>query len=108
MLKMNPSLVTFVYGALVAAGGIMGYVQAKSKESMIAGVLSGVVLIAAGMAMQKGLRWGFILAIIATAGLLLMSAGRYGASVKFMPMGLLAVLSLVALVALILSARKRG
>ena len=35
------------YGALALAGGVMGYVKAKSRASLIAGGISGVLLIGA-------------------------------------------------------------
>ena len=39
----------FVFGVLTLAGGIMGYVKAKSLASIIAGTICGLLLIAAGL-----------------------------------------------------------
>ena len=37
--------VVVAYGALALVGGVMGYVKAKSRASLIAGGISGVLLI---------------------------------------------------------------
>jgi uncharacterized membrane protein (UPF0136 family) len=37
--------VTAAYGTLALAGGVMGYVKAKSRASLIAGGISGLLLI---------------------------------------------------------------
>ena len=39
----------FVFGVLTLVGGIIGFLQAKSLPSLIAGTLCGLVLIAAGL-----------------------------------------------------------
>ena len=52
---MNPAAVYVgVYGALTLAGGIMGYVKAKSRASLVAGTVCGVALLVCGQGINKG------------------------------------------------------
>jgi len=43
-----------VFGILTIVGGIIGFVKAKSRASLIAGVLCGVALIVAHFLLQRG------------------------------------------------------
>jgi uncharacterized membrane protein (UPF0136 family) len=103
----TPSLILFIYGVLVLLGGIMGYVQAQSVPSLIAGVVSGILLLGAGWALQNGQRWGFLLGVVVTVGLLLFFGGRFAQSRAIMPGGLMTILSLGVLIALLLTGRGR-
>jgi uncharacterized membrane protein (UPF0136 family) len=83
-----------IYAALLVAGGVIGFVKAGSRPSLIAGTISGVVaLIALGLSIYQPLA-GFGLGLALAAGLFAMFAGRYGKGRKFMPAGLLALVSL--------------
>jgi uncharacterized membrane protein (UPF0136 family) len=43
---MNPAIIAAIaYGILSICGGIIGYVQAQSKPSLISGTISGLLLI---------------------------------------------------------------
>jgi uncharacterized membrane protein (UPF0136 family) len=91
-----------IYGILVLAGGIMGYVKANSMPSLIAGGVSGVLLIGAALAMMRGMyQIGWFIAI-AVAVLLLVRFGIASMSnFKMMPGGLMIILSLIAIIALV-------
>ena len=101
------SVIAIVYGIIIALGGIMGYVKAHSGESLLTGVASGVVLIIAGLVMRRGVRAGFVVAILVTLGLLGFFVPRFLNSHKMMPAGMTIVLSVLALIAMIATARKR-
>ena len=65
-----------VFGALTLLGGTVGYLKAKSLPSLIAGMLFGIALIAAGVLLLNGqagntkfIKVGLILGLLATAGL---------------------------------------
>lgn len=83
---------TYLVAAVVAAGGVIGFVKAGSKASLIAGVVSAIVLGYAASRIPD--RFGYQLSI--SYGLLLgvMMGMRFLSSGKFMPAGLVATLSL--------------
>ena len=87
-----------VYGALLIVGGIMGYTKAGSKPSLIMGSLSGLLAILLSFWGLKGhdLPSLFLLggeAIVLSAFFYM----RYANSKKFMPAGMMTVVSAVSL-----------
>lgn len=84
------------YGTLTLIGGIMGYVKAKSQASLISGLLSGSLLILAGIAQLMGQSWGLILAAAISAVLVVVFMLRLVKTRKFMPAGMLILASLVS------------
>jgi uncharacterized membrane protein (UPF0136 family) len=84
-----------IYAALLAVGGVMGFVKAQSRPSLIAGLASA--LVAAG-----SLAWSFwqpfpALALAAVLAMLLagMFARRFRKTRKIMPSGMLLLTSLM-------------
>lgn len=92
------SWLILLYALLVLAGGILGYVKARSKPSLISGVISGMALAIAWYISLQNPIVGFLLAALFALGLLIVFAIRFRKTNKFMPAGLMAVLSLVATV----------
>lgn len=84
------------YGTLTLIGGIMGYVKAKSQASLISGLLSGSLLILAGIAQLLGQSWGLILAAAISAVLVVVFILRLAKTRKFMPAGMLILASLAS------------
>lgn len=71
---MDPAgTVVFFYGLFNLVGGIIGYVKAKSKASLIAGSLSGVVLLVC--AHQIGM--GSLIASFTSLGIALLLGLRF-------------------------------
>ena len=96
---MNPGVVAAIaYGVLAIVGGIIGYVQATSKASLISGIISGLLLIIAGVMQLQGQGLGLILAIVVTIALIIVFAIRLAKTRKFMPAGLMTALGVAALV----------
>lgn len=93
--------VVLTYGILVIAGGFMGYAKAKSKPSLIAGGIFGVIVIIAALLMLKLNPIGSYLALAASVFLLLFFSRRFSATKKFMPSGLMVTLSLVTVLTLL-------
>ncbi|BAY63055.1 hypothetical protein NIES22_31320 [Calothrix brevissima NIES-22] len=91
----------FVYGTLALIGGIMGYVQAQSKVSLISGSISGLLIVFAGVMQLNGQLWGLLLATVVTAALVVFFCLRLAKTRKFMPSGLMASLGMVALVLMV-------
>ena len=91
-----------VYGILVAAGGVMGYVKANSTASLIAGGISGIALVGSAIAMLRGANTaGWWIALIVALLLL----GRFGKAAlsggfKMMPGGMVIILSLIVIAVL--------
>lgn len=96
---MNFSIVAvFAYGILAIVGGIIGYMQANSKVSLISGTISGLLLVIAGFFQLQGQGWAAILAAVVTAILVVVFAVRFAKTRKFMPAGLMVILGIVTLV----------
>lgn len=85
-----------VYALLVTIGGIIGYVKAKSNQSLISGLSSGAALAIAWYVSLQNPTIGLVLATAIAVALLVVFALRFRATKKFMPAGLLAILSLAA------------
>ncbi|NEQ85739.1 MAG: hypothetical protein F6K26_38240 [Moorea sp. SIO2I5] len=95
---MNVSIVALIsYGILALIGGIMGYAKAKSKISLISGVISGLLLIFAGIMQLQGQAWAQTLGIAVAAVLVIVFAIRLAKTRKFMPAGLMIVAGVVSL-----------
>jgi len=99
-----PALIVYVYAVLVLVGGVIGFVKAGSRPSLIAGILGGLALLTAGWGISRGRVWGLQVALALILGLLVFFSIRYGRSRAFMPGGLMAILSLLALIGVWLSA----
>jgi uncharacterized membrane protein (UPF0136 family) len=98
VLTMNLSVIAaFAYGILAIAGGIIGYIQATSKVSLISGSISGLLLILAAYFQLQGQTWGAILAVLVTGVLVVVFAVRLAKTRKFMPAGLMTILGILAL-----------
>jgi uncharacterized membrane protein (UPF0136 family) len=86
----------YLFGLVAIVGGAMGYARANSKASLIAGSVSGALLIIAGM-LSPGVP-GFVLALIVSVLLLLHFGRSYAAKRKPMPAIPMIVLSGVCIV----------
>ena len=88
-------IVLIAYGVLVAAGGIFGYVKSQSRPSLIAGSVSGLFLIAAGLLVLMGVAAGAYLGFAVNVLLVVLFGMRFGKTRKFMPSGMMLALSVV-------------
>jgi uncharacterized membrane protein (UPF0136 family) len=86
----------FLFGLLAIIGGAMGYARAKSKPSLIAGSVSGALLIIAGLLSPSVP--GFVLALIVSVLLLAHFGRSYAAKKKPMPAIPMIVLSGICIV----------
>jgi uncharacterized membrane protein (UPF0136 family) len=92
-----------IYALLLAVGGVIGYVKAGSRPSLIAGSISALAaLLALGLSIGNN-RWGVPLGLMLSIALFVLFGYRYAVKTrKFMPSGLLAVASLVVLAVMFL------
>jgi uncharacterized membrane protein (UPF0136 family) len=85
----------FGFGALTVAGGVLGFVKAKSRASLIAGSIAGGLLMVAGYFASDrsthGLRLGLALSLALTIRFLL----AYRRNKKIMPAGIIVVLGII-------------
>lgn len=97
----------FIFGVLTIAGGVMGYVKAQSMASLVAGGVSGLLLIGAGALIATKTQPGLILGLLVSLAL----AGRFIPAYlnkhTFMPAGLMSILSVIGIVLTILAFVKR-
>jgi len=96
---MTPSLIVlWVYIVLLLAGGLMGFLKAGSKISLITSSLFSVPLILCALGILKP----FYIAEIVVGVLALVFIMRFAKGRKFMPSGLMMVLSIICVTALFL------
>jgi uncharacterized membrane protein (UPF0136 family) len=89
-------IVLWVYIVLLLAGGLMGYLKAGSKISLITASLFAVLLALCALAIIRP----FYIAEILLGLLVVVFGIRFAKGRKFMPSGMMAGLSLVVLVLL--------
>jgi uncharacterized membrane protein (UPF0136 family) len=90
---MNPTTVLWAYIVLLVAGGVMGFVKAGSKMSLLTSLAfaAALALCNANVVQVKHLT-DIILAI-----LIVFFGMRFAKGKKFMPMGLMAILTVLTL-----------
>lgn len=98
MLMTPPVIVLWVYIVLVFAGGLMGFLKAGSKISLITSSVFDVPLILCALGILKP----FYIADIVVGVLALVFVIRFAKGKKFMPSGLMLILSIICLAALLL------
>lgn len=92
-----------IYGILIAAGGVMGYVKAQSMPSLIAGGISGIALVGAAVAIMKGAYsagW-WISLVVALLLLVRFGIAELKGGFKMMPGGIVIILSIIVIAALL-------
>ncbi|BAZ80281.1 MAG: TMEM14 family protein [Sphaerospermopsis kisseleviana] len=99
---MNLGIVAaFGYGILALLGGIIGYIQAKSKVSLISGIISGLFIIFAAYCQLQGQSWGLSVAAFVIGVLVFFFSIRLAKTRKFMPGGLMIIFGIVTLVVIL-------
>lgn len=97
-------LYLYLFGVLTIAGGVMGFVRAKSKASLIAGTVAGGLLLVSGYLVGRAApRDGLFLGLAISSSLAVRFLGTYARSRKVMPAGMMAVLSVIGVVVTLLA-----
>lgn len=94
---MHPNTILWIYIILLLVGGLIGFLKAGSKVSLITSAISAALLIITTLhsVFQPGFRTAA--AEIIMAALIVVFAIRLAKTKKFMPSGMLFVLTLAAL-----------
>ena len=94
---MNPHTILWIYIVLLLIGGLVGFLKAGSKVSLITSAVAAAALILTAIPglLGPGLARGLADAIM--AALLVVFAIRLGKTKKFMPSGLMFVVTGLAL-----------
>jgi uncharacterized membrane protein (UPF0136 family) len=97
-------LYLLVFGVLTIGGGVMGFVKAKSRASLIAGTISGGLLIFAGVVYfaaspsRLHVQIHLVIGLVVSLALSGRFVGAYRKSGKVMPAGLMALLGIVGVI----------
>jgi uncharacterized membrane protein (UPF0136 family) len=96
-----------IFGLLTIAGGIVGYVKAGSVVSIIAGAITGVLLLVAAFVMPEHSVAGLAIALIVSLFLGAYFIRKYLSTGALMPAGMMSVLSIIGIIAVIVAWVKR-
>ena len=92
-----------IFGLLTIAGGIMGYVKAGSVASIIAGAITGVLLLIAAFLLPEHRVAGLAIALIVSILLAAQFLPKLLRTGKVMPAGVMSVLSVIGIIAAIVA-----
>ena len=96
-----------VFGALTIIGGVIGYVKAGSVPSIVAGAITGILLLVAGFILPQhrvaGLASAFVISLLLAAQFV----PKFLRTGKLMPAGLMSILSVIGLIVAIVAWMKK-
>ena len=92
-----------IFGLLTIAGGIFGYVKAGSVASIIAGAITGVLLLVAAFLLPEHHVAGLATALVVSFLLAAQFVPKFLRTGRVMPAGLMSVLSLIGIIAAIVA-----
>jgi len=90
------NIILLIYGVLMIVGGIMGFKKANSKMSLIMGIISGIVIFVGVAVAQNIPKCGYGIITLMTGLLIVVFIIRLIKTKKFMPSGMILILSIVA------------
>ena len=96
------ALYEMLFGILTIVGGIAGYTETSMWEPLVAGLVGGIILIAAALKMQKGARSGLYTSLVVTVLLLGYALIRLMDDGTFMPGGLMTAIAGISLLLLLI------
>jgi uncharacterized membrane protein (UPF0136 family) len=90
-----------VFGVLTIAGGVVGYVKAGSVASIIAGSITGVLLLVAAFLLPEHRAIGLATAFIVSLLLAAQFVPKFIRTGRVMPAGMMSILSVIGVIAAI-------
>jgi uncharacterized membrane protein (UPF0136 family) len=107
-LMIGPAKIYFiVFGLLTIVGGVMGYAKAGSTASIIAGSISGILLLLAAFLLPDHLAVGLALAAVVSIALAGKFVPAFIKTGQVMPAGLMSVLSVIGIIMAIVAWMKK-
>lgn len=100
------AFVTLIYAILIFIGGILGHIKAGSTTSFITAIVASVLLILSAIGMFKDHLLPCYFGILVIFALDAFFTYRWLLTMKFMPGGLMTLISLAALIIVVLLVRK--
>jgi uncharacterized membrane protein (UPF0136 family) len=99
---MEAAKIYFIlFGILTIAGGVIGYVKAGSVASIIAGSITGVLLIVAAFLVPEHRAIGLATAFIISLLLAAQFVPKFIRTGRAMPAGMMSILSVIGVIAVI-------
>ncbi len=96
---LTPTKLYFiVFGLLTIAGGVMGYIKAGSMASLIAGSITGILLLVAGFILPTQVVAGLIIGGLVSLLLAIQFLPAFFRAGKIMPAGMMSLLSIIGVV----------
>ena len=96
---LGPTKIYFIiFGLLTIAGGIMGYAKAGSTPSLIAGSISGILLLVAAFLLPGSPLAGIVLGGIVSLALIGYFLPKFLKTGAMMPAGMMSLLSIIGVV----------
>lgn len=101
---LGPTKIYFiVFAVLTILGGLVGYLKAGSVISIVAGSISGILLLIAAWLLPEHVQGGLILGFLVSLLLAAQFVPKFFRTGKFMPPGLMSLLSIIGLVVAVLA-----
>jgi uncharacterized membrane protein (UPF0136 family) len=94
---MSPTVILWIYIVLLLVGGLLGFLKAGSKVSLITSAISAALLVLSDLPIFVP-KFRQVAPEVIMAALLVVFAIRLGKTKKFMPSGLMLAVTVVALV----------
>src|SRR5205823_1891073 len=92
-----------IFGILTVVGGVVGYIKADSVASIIAGSITGVLLLVAAFLLPEHRAIGLATALIVSLLLAAQFVPKFLKTGRMMPAGLMSVLSVIGIIAAIVA-----
>jgi len=96
-----------IFGALTIVGGVVGFLKAGSTASLIAGSISGVLLLIAAFLLPANQLAGLLVALIVSLLLTAYFVPKFLRTGKVMPAGLMSILSVIGVVLAVITWLKK-
>jgi uncharacterized membrane protein (UPF0136 family) len=92
-MELLATIVIWVYALLLIGGGVAGWKLSGSRISLTAGLGSAFLLIVAYRISLSAPSTGYLVATLSSLSLLILFSSRYRKSGKFMPSGMMLIVS---------------